>query len=61
MKSKPAKAGLSLAKQAFQCMQIDEKYSGLGIKDFRYNAIIIEELARTGSAGPAVECPPAFR
>ena len=48
---------LKFGEAGFLCMQIDEKYSGLGIKDFRYNAIIIEELARTGSAGPAVGYP----
>ena len=38
-------------------MQVDEQYGGLGIKDFRYNAIFIEELGRTGCGGPAVGYP----
>lgn len=41
----------------FLCMQVDEQYGGLGIKDFRYNAIVTEELAKTGCAGPAVGYP----
>jgi alkylation response protein AidB-like acyl-CoA dehydrogenase len=41
----------------FLCMAIDEEYGGLGIKDFRYNAIVVEELARAGCAGPAVGYP----
>jgi acyl-CoA dehydrogenase len=41
----------------FLCMQIDEAYGGLGITDFRYNAIVCEELARCGCAGPAVGYP----
>lgn len=41
----------------YLCMQVDENYDGLGLKDFRYNAIITEELARSGCAGPAVGYP----
>ena len=48
---------LKFGESGFLCMQIDEAYGGLGIKDFRYNAIITEELARTGCAGPAVGYP----
>lgn len=48
---------LKFGEAGFLCMQIDEAYGGLGIKDFRYNAIIAEELARTGCAGPAVGYP----
>lgn len=46
-----------LGEAGFLCMQVDEKYGGLGIKDFRYNAIFIEELGRTGCGGPAVGYP----
>ena len=38
--------------QGFLCMDVPEQYGGLGIKDFRFNAIIIEELARAGASGP---------
>jgi acyl-CoA dehydrogenase len=33
---------------------VDEQYGGLGIKDFRYNAIIIEELGKLGLASETV-------
>jgi alkylation response protein AidB-like acyl-CoA dehydrogenase len=46
-----------LGEAGFLCMQVDEQYGGLGIKDFRYNAIFIEELGRTGCGGPAVGYP----
>lgn len=32
----------------------DEKYGGLGLKDFRYSQIMIEELARIGESGFAL-------
>lgn len=46
-----------LGEAGFLCMQLDEKYGGMGIKDFRYNAIFTEELGLTGCAGPAVGYP----
>lgn len=48
---------LKFGEAGYLCMQIDEQYGGLGLKDFRYNAIITEELAKTGAAGPAVGYP----
>jgi acyl-CoA dehydrogenase len=33
---------------------VDEQYGGLGLKDFRYSQIMIEELAGTGDAGFAL-------
>ena len=48
---------LKFGEAGYLCMQIDEEYGGLGIKDFRYNALVTEELSRTGSAGPAVGYP----
>ncbi len=30
---------------------VDEAYGGLGIKDFRYNAIVAEEISRVGASG----------
>ncbi|MFA5939684.1 MAG: acyl-CoA dehydrogenase family protein [Sinimarinibacterium sp.] len=35
----------------FLCMWADEKYGGLGIKDFRYEQILIEENAFHGDSG----------
>jgi len=46
-----------LGEAGFLCMQVDEQYGGLGIKDFLYNAIFIEELGHTGCGGPAVGYP----
>ena len=37
----------------FLCMQVPEEYGGLGLKDFRYNAIVGEELVRSGTSGVA--------
>ncbi|MBL7776718.1 MAG: acyl-CoA dehydrogenase family protein [Chitinophagales bacterium] len=48
---------LKFGEAGYLCMQIEEQYGGLGVKDFRYNAIITEELAKTGAAGPAVGYP----
>jgi alkylation response protein AidB-like acyl-CoA dehydrogenase len=33
-------------------MDVPEEYGGLGMGDFRYNAILLEELARLGATGP---------
>ena len=38
---------LKFGEAGLLCPQVDEQYGGLGIKDFRYNAIILEEIART--------------
>jgi alkylation response protein AidB-like acyl-CoA dehydrogenase len=43
-----------LGEAGYLCPQVDEQYGGLGIKDFRYNAIIIEELGRLGLASETV-------
>jgi alkylation response protein AidB-like acyl-CoA dehydrogenase len=42
---------LKFGESGFLCMQVAEEYGGLGINDFRYNAIVTEELARTGLCG----------
>ena len=34
------------------CFDVDEEYGGAGVKDFRYNTIVAEELARAGASGP---------
>jgi acyl-CoA dehydrogenase len=43
-----------LGEAGYLCMQVDEQYGGLGIKDFRYNAIIVEEMGKLGLASEAV-------
>lgn len=36
---------------SYLCMWADEQYGGLGLKDFRYEQILIEENARHGDIG----------
>lgn len=43
-----------LGENGFLSMQVDEKYGGLGIKDYRYNAVFNEELGYTGCASMAI-------
>ncbi len=38
----------------FLAPQIDEEFGGLGLKDFRYSQIMIEELSRIGESGFAL-------
>jgi alkylation response protein AidB-like acyl-CoA dehydrogenase len=40
--------------QGFLCMYVDEKWGGLGLKDFRYSQIQIEEMSRIGESGFAM-------
>lgn len=35
----------------FLGMDVPEEYGGLGVKDFRYNTIVAEELTRAGASG----------
>lgn len=36
----------------FLGMAVPEEYGGLGVSDYRYNAIVVEELARANAWGP---------
>jgi alkylation response protein AidB-like acyl-CoA dehydrogenase len=36
----------------FLCLQVPEDYGGMGLRDYRYNMIPIEELVRVGASGP---------
>ena len=36
----------------FLCMDVPESYGGGGVADFRYNAILTEELSYAGATGP---------
>ncbi len=38
--------------QGLLCFDVDEEYGGAGVKDFRYNMIIAEEMCRVGASGP---------
>ncbi|MGH8516524.1 MAG: acyl-CoA dehydrogenase family protein [Panacagrimonas sp.] len=44
-------AYLKAGEQGYLCMWADETYGGLGLKDFRYEQILIEENAFHGDAG----------
>ena len=41
------------AKQGVTGFNVPEEYGGLGVDDFRFNAVVAEELAATGTHGPA--------
>ena len=34
------------------CFDVEEQYGGAGVKDFRYNMVMAEELTRAGANGP---------
>lgn len=46
-----------LGENGFLCMQAPEEFGGLGLSDFRYNAIFTEELGLSGCSGPAIGYP----
>lgn len=46
-----------LGDNGFLCLQASEAYGGMGIQDFRFNAIFIEELGLSGCSGPAIGYP----
>ncbi|WP_373524402.1 acyl-CoA dehydrogenase family protein [Aquiflexum sp.] len=46
-----------LGENGFLCLQASETYGGMGIQDFRFNAIFIEELGLSGCSGPAIGYP----
>ena len=33
------------------CFDVDEEYGGAGVKDFRYNVVLTEEITRAGASG----------
>ena len=33
------------------CFDVDEQYGGAGVKDFRYNMVLTEEISRVGASG----------
>lgn len=43
---------LKAGENGFLCMDVPEEYGGLGVDDYRYNAILIEEMAKVGASGP---------
>jgi len=44
-------AFLKAGETGFLCMWVDEKYGGLGLKDFRYEQILLEENTFHGDSG----------
>ncbi len=47
----PRELWLKAGELGFLCMDAPEAYGGLEIQDFRYNAILTEELTRAGASG----------
>jgi alkylation response protein AidB-like acyl-CoA dehydrogenase len=47
----PREVWLSGGAQGLLGMDIDEQYGGGGVRDFRYNAVIDEEMTRIGASG----------
>jgi alkylation response protein AidB-like acyl-CoA dehydrogenase len=37
--------------QGLLCFDVDEEYGGSGVKDFRYNMVVAEEISRVGASG----------
>lgn len=50
----PREAWLQAGAIGILAIQVPEEYGGLGIDDFRYNAIVTEILGRAGVSGPGV-------
>jgi alkylation response protein AidB-like acyl-CoA dehydrogenase len=48
---------LKLGENGFLGIQAPENLGGMNISDFRYNAILIEELGLSGCSGPAIGYP----
>jgi alkylation response protein AidB-like acyl-CoA dehydrogenase len=48
---------LKLGENGFLGIQAPDKFGGMDIQDFRYNAIFTEELGLSGCAGPAIGYP----
>ncbi|WP_300404568.1 acyl-CoA dehydrogenase family protein [uncultured Nocardioides sp.] len=43
---------LKAGEQGLLCFDVPEEFGGMGVDDFRYNAIVSEELSRIGASGP---------
>ena len=43
---------LKAGEQGLLCFDVPEEFGGMGVEDFRYNAIVSEELSRVGASGP---------
>ncbi|HFE65651.1 MAG TPA: acyl-CoA dehydrogenase [Chloroflexi bacterium] len=47
----PRELWLKAGEMGFLAMDVPEEYGGLGLKDFRYNVVITEELTKAGASG----------
>ena len=43
---------LRAGEQGLLCFDVEEEYGGAGVKDFRYNMVVAEEMCRAGASGP---------
>jgi len=48
----PRELWLEAGKQGFLGFMVPEEYGGGGQRDFRFNAVLIEEITRCGASGP---------
>ncbi|MPQ96354.1 acyl-CoA dehydrogenase [Modestobacter sp. I12A-02628] len=48
----PREVWTAAGAQGLLAMDVDERFGGGGVRDFRYNAVLDEELARIGATGP---------
>ncbi|MGN0065079.1 MAG: acyl-CoA dehydrogenase family protein [Nocardioides sp.] len=48
----PRELWLRAGELGLLCFDVDEQYGGAGIKDFRYNMVLGEEMGRAGASGP---------
>ena len=47
----PRELWLKAGEMGFLAMDVPEEYGGLGLKDFRYNVVLTEELTKAGASG----------
>ncbi len=43
---------LKAGQNGYLCMDVEEKYGGMGVDDYRFNVLAMEEMARVGATGP---------
>lgn len=53
-KMMPREAWTKMGTQGFLAINVPEEYGGMGITDFRYNAILAEVFGHAGMIGPAI-------
>ena len=53
-KMMPREAWTGVGAMGFLAINVPEEYGGMGVKDFRYNAILAEVFGHAGLIGPAI-------